>query len=103
MRIIDEELIKNNWIPIKTRPLTDDEEHEYASYSYPFIYDCKLPEDRQEVLITEKYGNVVFTTFYAAYGCYFEGYEDEYDVLAWMPLPEPYKRGDEDDRTRKIK
>lgn len=77
------------WIPLSERPLTDEERKEYGA-EIGFVYDCELPEDSQDVLVTTPYG-VRQTTFYTDYGCYFENYEDEGDVIAWMPLPEPYK------------
>ena len=67
------------WITVITRPLTEED-------------DGELPQDGQEVLITTKYGYVEKTTFYTDMGCYFEQFEDEDDVLAWMPLPKPYKK-----------
>jgi hypothetical protein len=42
-------------------------------------------------LITDKWGNVETDTFYRDDGCYFEDNCGEDDVVAWMPLPEPYK------------
>ena len=81
------------WIPVKTRPLTDEEKNIYGE-NYTFMYDCKLPADEQEVLITTNMGSVEQVTFYrhSEYGCYFEYYEDDGDVVAWMPLPEPYRK-----------
>jgi hypothetical protein len=78
------------WIPIITRHLTDEERKEYDA-EIEFMYDCALPEDGQDVLISTPYG-VKQTTFYKDYifGFYFEGYEDIGDVIAWMPLPHPY-------------
>lgn len=81
----------NKWKPIKIRPLTEEEKEEYSEYDYEFIYDCELPYDGQEVLITTKYGYVEKTTFYTDCGSYFEQFEDEDDVLAWMELPKAYK------------
>ena len=87
-----EERPQGEWIPVKTRPLTEEEKEEYPDYS--FMYDCKLPDDGEEVLLTTSCGYVVLDTFYCDDGCYFECYCDEGDVLAWMPLPEPYKEAD---------
>lgn len=89
------------WIPIKTRPLTEEEKEEYADLGYSedsinFMYDCPLPEDGEEVLITTRYGKVTTDTFYRDDGCYFETYCDDDDVKAWMPLPEPYKAESEE-------
>lgn len=80
---------QGEWIPIKTRPLTEEEKEEYPDYS--FMYDCQLPDDGQEVLVTSSCGYVRLDTFYRDDGCYFEYYCDEGDVVAWQPLPEPYK------------
>ena len=82
------------WIPIKTRPMMEEEKEYYSEYLFEgngLIYECPLPEDGQEVLITSKYGSVDKTTFYTDCGNYFENYEDYDEVIAWQPLPEPYQ------------
>jgi len=84
----------DGWIPIKTRPMTDEEKEYYSEYLFEdngFIYECLLPNDGQEVLITSKYGSVDKTTFYTDCGNYFENYEDYDEVIAWQPLPECWK------------
>ena len=86
--------MNNEWIPIKIRELTYEEKEEY----YPeceFMYDYQLPDDGEEVLVTTISGLVTLDTFYRDDGCYFETYCDAGDVVAWMPLPEPYKNGGE--------
>ena len=90
--------IPNKWIPLKTRPMTDEERTFYrdlAEYGAE-MFDCPLPDDGQEVLVTTRYDEVKTETFYRDEGCYFETYCDEDDVKAWMPLPEPYKAESED-------
>ena len=84
-------LESQKWIPIKTRPMTEEEIQEHEC-DYGFIYNCSLPDDGQDTLIQTPFG-IRFATFYndTQYGCYWEGYEDDGDVLAWMPLPQPYK------------
>ena len=87
----------NGWIPVKTRPMTEEEKEYYSEYLFEgngLIYECPLPDDGQEVLITSKYGNVDKTTFYTDCGNYFENYEDYDEVIAWQPLPEPFKERD---------
>lgn len=89
-----------SWIPVKTRKLSAEEVKEVnEKYDVDLNGDeawciCSpLPEDAQEVLITTKYGDVVLTEFCVDDdGCWFDGYEDRGDVLAWMPLPEPYTK-----------
>ena len=59
-------ICENDWIPIKTRPMTDEEKEYYSEYTIcdcDIIYNCPLPEDGQEVLVTDKYGNVEVDTF----------------------------------------
>ena len=99
----DNRLQKEGWIPIKTRDLTDKEKHElYDAFDINILeltpreswtYCCRLPEEDQEVLVTTNlWENVTITTFHADEdGVYFEDYEDRDDLLAWMPLPKPYK------------
>ncbi len=85
-----------SWTPIKTRPMTEEEKEEFE-IEYPYIYDCPLPDDGQDVFITTCCGNVEVDTFCREYeGCYFETNCDDGDVIAWMPLPEPYKAESED-------
>lgn len=96
IKIVQEVAAEYNgsWIPVKTRPMTEEEKEYYSEYlseGNGMIYDCPLPDDGQEVLITSKYGSVDKTTFYTDCGCYFENYEDYDEVIAWQPLPEPYK------------
>ena len=88
------------WIPVKTRELSAEEVKE-VNEKYDVDLDgddawciCSpLPETPQEVLITTKYGDIVLTDFYVDVdGCWFDGYEDRGDVLAWMPLPKPYTK-----------
>lgn len=80
----------NQWIPITYHKATEEEQEGYGE-DITSVYDCPLPDDGQEVLITTKYGTVVCTTFYTDMGSYFEYYEDEDEVVAWMSLPDPYK------------
>ena len=86
---------KGEWIPIVTRPMTDEEKEYYTDLEYPvefmMMYDCPMPDDGQEVLITTSTGYVTKDTYYIDEGGYFENYCDEGDVKAWQPLPEPYK------------
>jgi hypothetical protein len=85
------------WIPMTKRPMTEDEkEHYKEALEYcddAEVFDCKLPEYGEEVLITMNEW-VTIDTFYRDFtdGCAFEGYDID-DVEAWMPLPEPYQKG----------
>ena len=92
------------WIPITLRTATDEEYRDFAElYDVGYvpreefkIYDCRMPEDGQEVLITTRWGTVEKDTWYFDMeGSSFENNSDLEDVLAWMPLPEAYKKEDE--------
>ena len=89
-------LDQTRWIPITSRPMTEEEKEHYKIHpdyrDECRIFNCKLPDDGQEVLISV-YGGVEVDTFAkdGNDGCYFEGVDID-DVDAWMPLPEPYKQ-----------
>lgn len=86
------------WIPIKMRPGTDEEYEEFSQYGdcprEDFrVFECPLPDDDQEVLVTTRWGAVCTDIWHRDVDCcYFEDYSDDDDVIAWMPLPEPYKK-----------
>lgn len=82
---------ETSWIPIKTRPMIEEEKEEIG-HEYAYIYDCPLPDDGQDVLITDRYGNVEIDTFCRDYeGVYFENNCDDDEVTAWQPLPKKYE------------
>ena len=84
----------STWVPIKTRPLTEEEKERCSNLGIPmadFAYDCPLPENEQDVLVTDCYGNVELDTFCVDDGSYFENNCDDGDVVAQMLLPKPYK------------
>ena len=92
------------WIPIKTRPMDEEERVEWSEklgydieYEEAVIYTSQLPDDGQEVLTCNRYGTVRIDKFEndPDYGCSFEenGYMD--GIVAWMPLPNPWRGKDE--------
>jgi len=88
----------NKWIPLTKRPMTEEEReecHNWATIEDAMIFDCPLPEDMQEVLIS--WGDRVYTDIFRndEGACYFEGVEID-EVEAWMPLPLPYKAESEE-------
>ena len=82
---------QGEWTPIVTRPLTEEEKEEYPDYTC--IYECPMPDDCEEVLVSTKWGVSIDTYYAEPDGCYFENYCDEGDVLAWQPFPKPYEGG----------
>lgn len=91
------------WIQVKTRPMDEEERREWSEkfgydieYNEAVIYTSQLPDDGQAVLTCSRYGNITIDTFEndPDYGCSFEENGDMDGIVAWMPLPEPYKGGD---------
>jgi hypothetical protein len=93
------------WIPIKYHKVSEQERAEKGlSPDADICFDCELPEDGQEILITVKYtsprsGEVSYyvekDTFCndEQYGCYLEScYEFPDEVTAWAQLPNPCKK-----------
>lgn len=78
----------SEWIEIKTRPLTEEEKEYYSDIGY--MYDCEMPDGGQEILIATITG-YVGTDIYLDDG-HFRYFAD--DVVAWMPFPQPFKKGD---------
>ncbi len=101
----------SEWIPITARPMDEEERLEWSEkigYDIEYdgealIYTSQLPDDGQEVLVCGKYGfgstpRVWIDTFNSDpdYGCYFEENGDMDGIVAWMPLPKPYREREED-------
>ena len=91
------------WIPVKFRPM-DLEEREYWEEQFgeeladedAVMFDCPMPEDGQEILVSYRKW-ISMDKCEIDGGCYgLEGNGDWDDVMAWMPLPEPWE-GDEDE------
>ena len=95
---------QSEWIPIKYRSLTEDEriafaEHygiEYCDTVSEKAFDCLMPEDGQEILVSRSWGvvedvadNDIDGEGFIVYGLYANG--DWEGIDAWMPKPETYK------------
>ena len=58
-------------------------------------YNCPLPDDCEEVLVSTAGGYVAIDTFHNDHGdCFFEDHSDPDEVVAWARLPEPFRRND---------
>jgi len=104
MQVLDELPSAQQWIPVTSRPMDEEERLEWSKKtdfeiedSEAIIYTSQLPDDGEEVLTCDRYGNVRIDIFEndLDYGCYFEENGDMDGIIAWMPLPEPYKAGEE--------
>lgn len=86
------------WIPITSRPGTDEEYADFCRCEYcpreEFrVFTSCMPEDGQEVLVTNKWGYVEADVFCRdGLNCYFDNNPDWDDVTAWMPKPKGYKK-----------
>ena len=92
------------WIPIVSRPMDEEERKEWSERlgyeldkNEALIYISPLPDDGDEVITCDKYGNVTIDTFCEDEGCYFETPGDMDGIVAWMPKPHPYKPPKEED------
>ncbi len=81
------------WIPFTKRELTAEEQEEHPEWCY--IMECPLPDDGQEILVSD--GRRVWQDeFYVDDdGCYLDS-DSDFDGCAWMPKPEPYKEGEDE-------
>jgi hypothetical protein len=80
---------REQWIPFTKRELTAEEQEEHPEWCY--IMECPLPDDGQEILVSD--GRRVWQDeFYVDDdGCYLDS-DSDFDGCAWMPKPEPYKK-----------
>ena len=95
------------WIPVKTRPMTQEEREYYELHwgvvlddEEAVLFDCPMPEDKQTIWVTTKNGYLFQDTCENDDGYIgLEGNGDWYDIVAWMPVlvPEPYKEGKDDE------
>lgn len=76
------------WIKVKTRELTL-EERELYPYT-DFMWDMKVPEDGDEVLLSD--GKTIWDEVWIGFGYGAIGFEytepDDYKNLWYMPFPE---------------
>lgn len=84
---------EQRWIPVKWHEITDEErEEEGYPKEWVAVFDSEMPYDEQKILVTTKQWGVAQDECYAD-GEYAldSGWDWIDDVIAWMPLPEPYK------------
>ena len=94
----DNGVFVSRWIPVKFRELMEEEKERFRD-ECDKAFDCPLPDDGQEVLVSTKWGVDKDTFCIDGYGVYFENYDAD-DLLAWMPLPEPYKEAAGHDKSQ---
>lgn len=81
------------WTEFKICEMTEEEKEAFPNCC--FMLDCEIPEDGQDILVSDGM-NVWADVFYygGSDGCGLEGRGDIEDGMAWMPMPKPFKRGE---------
>ena len=88
------------WIPIKTRPMTDEEKDYYSDvlgvdqeYYGGYMFDCQMPEDGQRVWVQTKNGYIYDDVCERDDFFGLEGNGDWDEIVAWMPMfvPDQWK------------
>ena len=89
---------EQRWIPIKWHDCTDEDREKYGfSDDVVAVFDCEMPDDNQAVLVTTSHGYVNQDVCYIDDGYSLDsGWDWIDDIKAWMPLPKPYRRGEEE-------
>ena len=83
---------ENGWIPVKYHQISEKERAEESiSRDIHYMLDCKMPDDGQEILVTNGETTWQDTCFIDCDGYYLDSNYDWIDITAWRPLPEPYK------------
>ena len=83
---------ENGWIPVKYHQISEKERAEESiSTDIQYMLDCKMPDDGQEILVTNGETTWQDTSFIDCDGYYLDSNYDWIDITAWRPLPEPYK------------
>lgn len=83
---------EKGWIPVKYHQISEKERAEESiSNDIRYMLDCKMPDDGQEILVTNGETTWQDTCFIDCDGYYLDSNYDWIDITAWRPLPEPYK------------
>ena len=86
-----------DWIPVKWHEITD-EEREREGYPKDWVVhiDCEMPCDEQEILVQTKKGYIRWDVCYEDGEFSLDsGWDWIEDIVAWMPLPKPYREDGE--------
>lgn len=84
----------DGWIPVTYHETTEEEKEVYGE-ECPYILDCPMPDVDTEILVCTKNGNVFVDFACCDEGWYVEsGLDFVDDIVAWQPLPQPYKESE---------
>jgi len=86
---------EDDWIPFRLREMTEEERKEHRGEKY--MWDDNMPEDGQEILVSDR--EYVWSDTFMDDGdiCYLESHDYIYEGMAWMPMPEKYKPKENDE------
>lgn len=89
---LEEDEKENGWIPVKYHKISEKERAEESiSNDIQYMLDCKMPDDEQEILVTNGETTWQDTSFIDCDGYYLDSNYDWIEITAWRPLPDPYK------------
>ena len=80
---------ESKWIPVTWRETTENDTP-YLD-EYPIVLTCPMPDDRQEILISDHGYVCTDVCQIDNQGYWLEGKGDWLDIDAWMPLPKAYE------------
>ena len=96
-----EEREPGEWNRITKCPMDADERaywSEQLGYEIPddeaYMYG-NLPKEGEDVLVCTALGTIFIDSLCCDEWCYFEEYGEMDGIVAWMPLPKPYKEVEE--------
>lgn len=90
---------ETKWIPVKWHEITE-EERGLEGYPKDWVVhiDCEMPCDGDEILVQTKSGYIRWDVCYEDDGIYLDsGWDWVDDIVAWMPLPQPYEGSESDE------
>lgn len=83
---------ENGWIPVKYHQISEKEHAEESiSKDIHYMLDCKMPDDEQEILVTNGKTTWQDMCRIDSDGYYLDNNYDWIEITAWRPIPEPYK------------
>ena len=83
---------ENGWIPVKYHQISEKERAEESiSNDIRYMLDCKMPDDGQEILVTNGKTTWQDMCRIDSDGYYLDNNYDWIEITAWRPIPEPYK------------
>lgn len=91
-----EAMEKTEWRPITRRERKEGEQEYFSGAN--FIYDCDLPENGQDILVTD--GKRTWAdTYFDDEGPELDSQQDFDRLTAWMPYPKPYRKTGGNEKT----